>query len=126
MKYAVILYALAACFLTAAVTHCWTREAIYERMTRKSQHMISQLDPKRDIEKIQVIQRLSLRLAAQSDFPCGLAFLLAAPFFSCLYGAVSIHRSIAVGRIIPMKTIVPGMIAVFFLLLLLIGLASPC
>ncbi|MEO6054200.1 MAG: hypothetical protein ABIP97_09325, partial [Chthoniobacterales bacterium] len=59
MRFVVILYVLAACFLTASITHCLTRSALEERIDSRRLAILKQFDPKKDTEKINEIMLLS-------------------------------------------------------------------
>ena len=122
MRFVVILHILAAIFLTAAITHCLTREALAGRMNRVSKVLMDEVGGESAERQTKWLEIVPLH----TGMPCYLSIALAVPGLTFLYGAASSHWLLRRRAPLSIKGKCGEMAGVFFILLILVALGLPC
>ena len=125
MKFVAVLYILAAVFLAASISHYSTRMMMSDRLNRISTSVMSEVsEAPADVQEQQF--KIVRRYMIATGGPCILSTFIAAPGIAFLYGAVSSQMALRQGKVLSHKTKYTEMAAIFFILLVLVALGTPC
>ena len=123
MRFVAILYILAATFLAASVTHCFTRQLSAKRIARINMALMTEVrDAPSDVQtkRFEIVRRYLMA----ADASCYLRILIAIPGISFLYGAVSSQITLHRGGILSPKTKTTEIAALSAILLILMLLGT--